>query len=55
MVMVFLRLEKVQFGGVRGKALSDLVEAMFQEFSDLINAFVSKPEDPLDISDNVSV
>lgn len=53
MVTVFLRLEKIQFGGVKGQSLSELVETMFQEFTDLINAFVSKPEDPLDISNNV--
>lgn len=55
MVMIFLRLEKIQFGGVKGQPLSDLVEAMFQEFNDLMNAFTSKPEDPLDISNNVSI
>jgi hypothetical protein len=52
-VTIFLRLEKIQFGGVKGQSLSDLVEAMFQEFNDLMNAFMSKPEDPLDISNNV--
>ena len=42
------------FGGVKGQSLSDLVAEMFTEFTDLMNAFVSKPEDPLDITNNVS-
>lgn len=50
---IFLRLEKIQFAGIKGQSLSDLVEAMFNEFNDLMNAFVSRPEDPLDISNNV--
>ena len=54
-VVVFLRLEKVQFGGVRGQSLSDLVEAMFNDFNDLMNGFMSRPENPLDISNNVCV
>lgn len=52
-VIVFLRLEKIQFGGVKGQSLSDLVETMFNEFNDLMNAFVSRPGNPLDISNNV--
>ncbi len=48
-----MRLEKIQFGGIRGQSLSDKVEAMFTEFNDLMTAFVSRPEDPLDISNNV--
>ena len=53
MVIIFMRLEKIQFGGVKGQSLSDLVEAMFAEFNDLMNDFVNRPEDPLDISNNV--
>jgi dynein heavy chain len=53
MTTIFLRLEKIQFGGVKGQSLSVLVEAMFQEFNDLMNGFVSRPDDPLDISNNV--
>lgn len=53
-VVVFLRLEKIQFGGVHGQPLSDMVEAMFTEFNELLAAFTSKPEDPLNIANNVS-
>lgn len=42
------------FGGVKGQHLSDLVAEMFIECTDLMNAFVSKPADPLDITNNVS-
>lgn len=52
---IFLRLEKIQFGGTKGQSLSDLVEGMFNEFTDMMNTFVNRPEDPLDISNNVCV
>ncbi len=52
-ITIFMRLEKIQFGGVKGQSLSDLVEGMFVEFNDLMNAFISRPEDPLNISNNV--
>ena len=54
-MVTFLRLEKIQFGGVHGGPLSDMVENMFTEFNDLMNAFIGKPEDPLNISNNVRV
>ena len=54
MVVIFLRLEKIQFGGVHGQPLSDMVEAMFTEFNEQLAAFTGKPEDPLNITNNVS-
>ena len=48
-----MRLEKIQFGGIKGETLSKLVEDMFTEFNDLMSAFIGRPEDPLDISNNV--
>ena len=50
----FLRLEKMEFGGVKGQALSELVAQMFNEFTELTNAFQSRSGDPLDISNTVS-
>lgn len=52
-VTIFMRLEKIQFGGVKGQPLSDLVEGMFTEFNDVVNAFIGRPEDPMDITNNV--
>ena len=51
--MEFLRLEKIEFGGVRGQALSDLVLQMFNDFTDLMTKFQGCPEDPADINNNV--
>ena len=51
----FLRLEKIEFGGVKGHVLSDLVVRMFEEFTELSNTFQSRSDDPLDINNSVSV
>ena len=51
----FLRLEKIEFAGVKGRVLSDLVLRMFEEFTELSNAFQSRSDDPLDINNTVSV
>ena len=54
-MIIFLRLEKIQFGGVNGQSLSDSVEGMFTEFNDLMNSFISAQKDPLDISNDVRI
>lgn len=53
-VNAFLRLEKIVFGDIRGGALTHLVEAMYAEFNELLNAFQGKGGDPLDLSTTVS-
>ena len=53
-VMSYLRLEKMDFGGIHGQHLSDLVVAMYNEFTELTNAFQSGGDDPLDIASDVS-
>ena len=52
-MIVFLRLEKVDFGGVRGQMLSDWVLQLYNEFMELTNAFQSRGDDPLDIDNNM--
>jgi dynein heavy chain len=54
MVNQFLRLEKIEFSGVRGQMLSDLVAEMFTEFTDKSNQFQGAAKDPLNIADTVS-
>eukprot|EP00731_Ephydatia_muelleri_P012058 Em0006g952a len=49
-VIAFLRLEKVEFGGVKGQALSDMVQRIFQEFQELMTGFAGRSDDPTDIS-----
>ena len=51
----FLRLEKIEFAGVKGHVLSDLVLRMFEDFTELSNVFQSRSDDPLDINNTVSV
>ena len=43
-----LRLEKVEIGGVKGKALSARVLKIFEEFKDEFEKFSNKKYDPLD-------
>lgn len=46
--MDLLRLEKVEIGGVKGKALSTRVMKIFEEFKDEFEKFSNKKYDPLD-------
>jgi dynein heavy chain len=43
-----LRLEKVEIGGVKGKALSNRVVKIFEEFKEEFEKFNNKKYDPLD-------
>ena len=54
-MIAFLRLEKMDFGGIRGQHLSDLVVQMYNEFTELTNAFQSRGDDPLDTTNTVSL
>ena len=44
----FLRLEKVEIGGVKGKALSARVFKIFEEYKDEFEKFSNKKYEPLD-------
>ena len=50
----FLRLEKVEIGGVKGKALSARVFKIFEEFKDEFEKFSNKKYEPLDPNGTVS-
>ena len=50
----FLRLEKIEFGGIRGQVLSDLVAEMYTKFTDLSSQFQSQIKDPMNITNTVS-
>lgn len=43
-----LKLEKLEFGGIKGKALSDQVVALFEEFDALYRTFLDVKYDILD-------
>lgn len=44
----FLKLEKIEMGGVRGKALGSLVNQIYEEFLELLVIFADCKYDPLD-------
>ena len=49
-----LRLEKVEIGGVKGKALSARVVKIFEEFKEEFEKFSNKKYDPLDTKSDVN-
>ena len=53
--MDLLRLEKVEIGGVMGKALSTRVMKIFEEFKDEFEKFSNKKYDPLDPKSEVYI
>lgn len=48
-----LKLEKLEIGGVRGRALSQQVQLLHQEFADTYKLFTEKPYDCLDLNNTV--
>ncbi|XP_055848919.1 dynein beta chain, ciliary isoform X2 [Episyrphus balteatus] len=51
-VMEFLKLEKVEIGGLRGRQLSARIVAVYVEFNQYFTAFASKSYDVLDPDDH---
>lgn len=51
----FLKLEKIELGGVRGNILGCLVVQIYEEFVELIKVFAECKYDPLDPADEVSL
>lgn len=43
----FLKLEKIQFGGSKGKCLVEMVAQIYAEFTELIKIFTSSSYDPM--------
>ena len=48
----FLKLEKVEIGGLRGRQLSARISAVYVEFNQSFTAFASKTYDVLDPDDH---
>lgn len=48
-----LKLEKIEFGGIKGKSFSDQVLALFEEFNTLFKSISDLSYDPLDPADPV--
>ena len=51
----FMKLEKVELGGIKGKVLSQQVVNIFEEFQTHYKVFTDATYDPLDPSDPVSL
>jgi dynein heavy chain len=50
-VLEFMKLEKIEIGGLKGRLLSSRVVAVFAEFSEHLTMFGSKTYDALDPED----
>lgn len=50
----FLKLEKIELGGVRGSNLSSMVTQIYDEVFELVKVFAECKYDPLDPGDSVS-
>lgn len=48
-----LKLEKLDIGGIRGRALSQQVQLLHQEFADTYKVFTERPCDCLDLNNKV--
>lgn len=51
--MDLLKLEKLEIGGVQGRALSQQVQLLHQEFADTYKLFTEKPYDCMDLDNKV--
>lgn len=54
-VLEFMKLEKVEFGGIKGKLLSQQVVQLYEEFQEQYGVFINKIYDCLDLGSNVRV
>lgn len=49
-----MKLEKIEFGGVKGRILSQLVLNIFEEFQEIHKVFGERTYNPLDPTDKVN-
>ena len=54
-MLEFLKLEKIEFGGIKGKMLSTQTVQIFDEFNELYKVFTERSYDALDPQDMVGV
>jgi len=51
----FLKLEKIEFGGIKGRVLSSEIVTLHEEFQSLYKGFTEKSYDCLDSKEEVSM
>ena len=49
----FLKLEKIEYGGIKGNQLSQVTEGIFNEFQEHFKIFTESTYNPLDLEDDV--
>ena len=49
----FFKLEKIEFGGIKGKMLSGEIVTQYEEFQELFKVFTEKSYDCLDPTEEV--
>ena len=49
----FLKLEKIEYGGIKGNQLSQVTEGIFNEFQEHFKTFTESTYNPLDLEDDV--
>ena len=54
-VLEFLKLEKVEFSGVKGRCLGEMIEQIYNDFQELMAKFTNSTYNPLDINNQVCV
>ena len=52
-VLEFLKLEKVEFSGVKGRSLGEMVEQIYNDFQELMSKFTNSTYNPLDVNNKV--
>ena len=52
-VSELLKLEKIEFGGIKGKALGELVVQMYLQFQETLSKFTAASSNPLDLGNKV--
>ena len=49
-----MKLEKIEFGGIQGRCLSEMVAHIFTEFQELTGRFTNSTYSALDVHNEVS-
>ena len=50
-----MKLEKIEFGGIKGRMLSALIEQIFEEFQNQYKVFTDSSYNCLDLADEVGL
>lgn len=48
-----MKLEKMEFGGIKGRSLSEMVVQIFSDFQEQVAKFSNSTYNPLDLTDKV--